>query len=293
MTSAVRVSIVIIFLNEERFLAAAIESVQSQTYCDWELLLVDDGSVDRSSDIARQYAAVRPDRVRYLEHPGHENQGMSASRNLGIQHARGEFIGFLDADDLYTPEKLQEQVSILESHPAAGFVCGSAQWWYGWTGDAADQGRDFVQRYKLPLDAVSRSPLLLLSYLADEWSSPCDMLVRRALVDRVGGYEPIFRGMYEDQAFHAKLSLHSDGYVSSRCWYRYRQHPDACTAVSHQSGKTQAARRAFLDWLDAYISRHAPRAAEARQEVKRLRFPYRYPRLSYWLKRLARASAHS
>ena len=81
------VSVVMPFLDGIRFLPEAIDSVVTQTYPEWELLLVDDGSTDGSSALARDYARGRPDRIRYLEHAGHANRGKSTSRNLGI--ARG------------------------------------------------------------------------------------------------------------------------------------------------------------------------------------------------------------
>src|SRR5215218_5812117 len=98
MSSESLVSVIIIFLDAERFIEEAIESVFAQTYDDWELLLVDDGSTDGDTRIALEYAEQNPGRVRYLQHPGHQNRGMSASRNLGIGSARGEYIAFLDAD---------------------------------------------------------------------------------------------------------------------------------------------------------------------------------------------------
>ena len=87
------VSAVIIFLNAERFLEEAIESVRAQTYTDWELLLVDDGSTDGSSGCARRHAAAEPGRIRYLDHPGHVNLGMSAARNLGSESAYSSLKG--------------------------------------------------------------------------------------------------------------------------------------------------------------------------------------------------------
>ena len=80
---------IMIFLDERRFIQEAIQSVLSQTYEHWELLLVDDGSRDGSSEIARRIATQYPAKVRYLEHTGHQNLGMSASRNLGVRHAKG------------------------------------------------------------------------------------------------------------------------------------------------------------------------------------------------------------
>src|SRR4051794_9610371 len=111
-----QVSAIIIFLNAERFIAEAIESVFAQTYDDWELLLVDDGSTDAGTTIARQCAERYPGRVRYLEHEGHRNRDMPATRNLGIRNAHGPYIAFLDADDVWLPHKLEQQVAILESH---------------------------------------------------------------------------------------------------------------------------------------------------------------------------------
>jgi glycosyltransferase involved in cell wall biosynthesis len=86
-----------IFLDAERFLAEAVESVLAQRGVTWELLLVDDGSTDAGTQRARSYVEADQGRVRYLEHPGHRNRGMSASRNLGIAAAEGELVA--DAPD--------------------------------------------------------------------------------------------------------------------------------------------------------------------------------------------------
>lgn len=88
-----------IFYQAERFFSEAVDSVLAQDFPDFELLLCDDGSTDGGTTLARDYAARRPERVRYLEHPGHANRGMSATRNLGLAHARGELIALIDADD--------------------------------------------------------------------------------------------------------------------------------------------------------------------------------------------------
>src|SRR4028118_1816749 len=144
MSNKPLVSAIIIFLNEERFLPEAIESVLAQTYENWELLLVDDGSTDGSTQIALNYAERHPGKVRYLEHPDHQNRAMSASRNLGIEHAKGEYIAFLDADDVWMAHKLEQQVSILEAHPEAAMLYGNRQEWHSWTGEPEDIHRDFV-----------------------------------------------------------------------------------------------------------------------------------------------------
>src|SRR6478672_466011 len=109
------VSSIIIFFNAEKFFEEAIESVLAQTYGNWELILADDGSTDGSTAIALRYAQQYPEKIRYVEHEGHQNCGMSATRNLGICHAKGEYIAFLDADDVWFPYKLEQQVEIMKS----------------------------------------------------------------------------------------------------------------------------------------------------------------------------------
>ena len=117
-----KVSVIIPVYNREQYVAEAIESVLAQTFQDIEIITIDDGSFDRSSEILAAYAKRYPKKIHYLEHEYHRNRGVSASRNLGILYAKGEYVAFLDADDLWCSEKLQRQVRILESHPNVGFV---------------------------------------------------------------------------------------------------------------------------------------------------------------------------
>ena len=138
------VSVIIIFLNAEKFIQEAIESVIAQTYGDWELLLVDDGSTDASTEIACSYAAKEPQRVHYLEHFNHQSKGISASRNLGIYYAKGNYIAFLDADDVWLPHKLERQVAIMEAQPQAVMVYGNTQYWYNWADKAEAIQEDYI-----------------------------------------------------------------------------------------------------------------------------------------------------
>src|SRR5690349_16532155 len=90
------VSIITAFWNAGRFIDDAISSVLGQTFQNWELLLVDDGSSDGSTDIALRYAAMQPRRICYLTHPERENRGTCASRNLGIRNGTAKYICILD-----------------------------------------------------------------------------------------------------------------------------------------------------------------------------------------------------
>ena len=258
MSATPLVSVVAIFLNAERFLDEAIRSVIAQSYPHWELLLVDDGSSDQSSAIARGYADRDPERVRYLEHPEHRNLGMSASRNLGLRNARGKYLALLDADDVWLPEKLHHQVSILEAHPDVAMVFGAPLYWFGWTGRTEDIERDYIIELKLATDRVYAPPSLLLPFLRRQNPTPCpsDVLVRRDRAESVGGFEAHFTGVnmvYEDQAFFSKLLLRFPVFASSQTWDRYRQHPESCYAVSKASGGREVARHYFLKWFRHYL----------------------------------------
>jgi glycosyltransferase involved in cell wall biosynthesis len=243
-----------IFLNAAPFLADAMGSVLAQTYDRWELLLVDDGSSDASTARARWAAAQAPGRIRYLEHAHHQNRGMSASRNLGLSRAHGRYIAFLDADDVWVPHTLAEQVARLESTPEAAMVYGPARWWYSWTGRPADGGRDGLQPLAFPPDRVIEPPQLLIRLLQHhQLYTPTGTLTRRTVIDRVGGFEPSFRGLYEDQVLLAKICLEAPVLQAQACWYHYRQHPASCCQVARRTGQNAAARLTFLHWLTAYV----------------------------------------
>jgi len=108
------ISIITPVYNVEKYIVEAIESVLRQTYSHWELILVDDGSTDKSTEICKKYA-LRDQRIKYYHK---QNGGQASARNLGIKNAMGYYITFLDSDDLYTEDKLAQHFIDLEEHPA-------------------------------------------------------------------------------------------------------------------------------------------------------------------------------
>lgn len=271
MSNPPRVSVVIIFLNAGRFLEEAVESVLAQTYRHWELLLVDDGSNDGSSELARRYASQDPSRIRYLEHAGHQNRGMSASRNLGIWSARGRYIAFLDADDYWLPEKLETHVAILDKHPEADMSYGSSKYWFSWTGHPNDVKRDYVPELKVQTQTSFAPPALLPLFLEGrtEIPCPCSVMVRTEAVKKVGGFEESFRGMYEDQAFYAKMCLSATILATGDCLAWYRQHPKSNYSTAISSGKTHTLHYNFLKWLVNYCREQNVKDAKVWQTLHR------------------------
>jgi glycosyltransferase involved in cell wall biosynthesis len=113
------VSVIIPCYNTAQYLGQAIESVLSQTFSDFELIVVDDGSTDNTKGVTQSFTDPR---IHYIQHP--QNRGLSAARNTGIRHSRGKYICFLDADDYFLPHKLEDQVNFLESQPDYGLIGG-------------------------------------------------------------------------------------------------------------------------------------------------------------------------
>jgi glycosyltransferase involved in cell wall biosynthesis len=278
MTEQQIVSCIIIFFNAgEVFFREAIQSILDQSYQEWELLLVDDGSTDKSTKVAKEYAAQLPGKVRYLEHEGHQNLGMSATRNLGLRHARGEYIAFLDADDVLLPNTLEEQITLLASHPDVAMVYGPLKMWYSWADNCEKNQHDYFLDLHIPTEVKIEPPDLFLRIIQRK-TSMAGMLIRRTIVDKIGGFEDRFRGLFEDQVFCAKVCLQFPVYVSSQCWYWYRQHPDSCTSIADKSQKEiDSARLTFLNWLEGYLASFQKDYPIAWRALQRELWSYRYP----------------
>jgi len=281
------VSVIVIFLNMEKFIQEAIDSVFDQIYDNWELLLVDDGSTDGSSQIALRCAEHYPGKVRYFEHACHENLGMSSSRNLGIRNAKGKYIAFLDADDVWLVHKLDQQVAILNSQPEAAMVYGAIELWHSWTKNPEDLQRDSLQKIGTEPNTLIRPPSLLSRFLGRKAITPCpsDVLVRREIVDGVGGFEESFRNLYEDQVFFAKVCLKAPVFVASECWDRHRQHPDSSSSLGRRTGEVHSFRPIFLSWVEQYLSQQGFKDTEVWNVVQRELWPYRHPTVSRLLGR--------
>jgi len=277
------VSVIMPVLNQEVWLGAAVDSVRSQRLTDWELLIVDDSSTDSSRAVAERYAAQDRERIRVLS-PTKGHRGAAAARNAAIAGARGRYIAFLDADDLYFREKLAEEVRMLDSAPEAAMLYGPSLWRW------QDGGRaDRVDRIGLAPGIVYRPPELAWRILLDkEGDIPCTcaVLIRRASVLEVGGFEEAFR-LYEDQTLWAKLFLSYGVLVSPRVHSIYRQHDQSVSAAAERDGEydrwaAHPAHHAFLEWMARRVEVAPTRDARLERALRRAFLPYRYP----WLARV-------
>lgn len=246
-----------IFLDPDlAFFREAIDSVLGQTFGDLELLLVDDGSTTASTAYARSVAAEQPDRVVYLEHAKHENRGTGPSRNVGVRHARGELVAFLDADDVWVPEALERQVQLLDDNPHAQMVVGGTRYWYSWA-DSPDQD-DYDQ--SVGPRGVVASPELAGDLLHQRIRTPSltATMARLAAVEQVGAFEDSFTSHYEDQAFHFKFFLEHPVLFHDEIIDLYRQHPNSTVATGLATGffhplAPSPARRQYRSFAARYL----------------------------------------
>lgn len=168
-----KVSIILPTFNRERFIGAAIESVLQQTFEDFELIIVDDGSTDRTPKIVSQY---RSEKVKYLWQP---NYGRSIARNNGLAAALGAYVSFLDSDDLYLPDKLALEVAFLDTFPEIGMVYTSAYC-------IDETGNRLEHKYKATASGWIYNEIAF--FLPVTVTLPT-VMARREVFDRVGGFD--------------------------------------------------------------------------------------------------------
>jgi hypothetical protein len=218
--SSPAVSVVMSVYNGQAFLAEAIESVLGQTYRDFEFVIIDDGSTDNTPDILAEYAS-RDARIRIHRHA---NKGRAESLNIGVSVAKGEYIARMDADDIALPDRLQEQMRFMASHPEVGLVGGAMEL-------ITADGRVFkTVRYPLE-DSAIRSVILEYSPFAHP-----TVIVRKEVVLASGGYRKALLDA-DDYDLWLRMSERTQLANLEKCVLRYRVHPDqvSITNMTHQT----------------------------------------------------------
>jgi glycosyltransferase involved in cell wall biosynthesis len=249
------VSVILPFLDEERFLAGAVASVRAQTDAAWELLLVDDGSTDMSAATADELAAGDPGRIRVLRHPGGGNRGLPASRNLGLSEAGASLVAFIDADDRWEPFKLAEQVALFRRDPELTMVCGPTLY------RPIGEGMPATLTPVL-VDAPQR---LGTGEFAAEMvrgtvtpPPPSNVMFRTTALRQAGGV-PAGDSLYEDQRTFIAVSLIGPVLVSDRTWSSYTVRPDSLYGSLADDWVTRLRQqRDFHQWILRWATRRGP-----------------------------------
>lgn len=204
-----QISVVIPAYNCDRYLRVAIDSVLAQAHCHFEVIVIDDGSTDRTAEVLQQYG----NQIRAVAQP---NQGVAVARNHGIALAQGKWVAFLDADDYFLPDKLAAQLAIAAAEPHLGIIHS------GWqrvsaTGELLTVVEPWHQVPQLTLESWLRwKPVL-----------PSAMLFRRDWLEKAGGFDPQFPPAEDTELVLRLAAMGCEATWLRRITVNYRQHPDS------------------------------------------------------------------
>jgi glycosyltransferase involved in cell wall biosynthesis len=238
------ISVIIPVYNGEKTIAKTIQSVLSQTFLEFELIIINDGSDDKTLEIVSNFKDNRIKVFSYL------NAGLAASRNRGFSHSVGEFIAFIDADDLWTPDKLESQLRALQKNPQAAVA-------YSWT-DLIDESDQFLRPGNHITENGNVYAKLLLTCFVVSGSNP---LIRRQAFIEVGGFDESLAAS-QDFDLYLRLAARYDYVAVPAPQVLYRISPNSMSTniPRHESTSLLVRERAFQqspESLPQHLKRHS------------------------------------
>jgi glycosyltransferase involved in cell wall biosynthesis len=217
-------SVVITAFNEGDLIIETVRSVQRQTFAFWEIILVDDGSSGRTQEVVA--SLVDEPGVRVVRQV---NQGVSAARNYGLKLARGRYVGFLDGDDLWYPDKAASHIAILETHPPVDLT-------FSWWRYVDEQGHDTGRRGKPDKKSIQLEDFIKQNFIG----SPSNVIGRREALFEAGLFDPNLLEM-ADMEFWFRVGRLREGNI--RCV------PEVLLDYRVRRGQlTKNWRRVLQDW---------------------------------------------
>lgn len=236
------VSVIMPAYNAAHYIGDSVATVLSQDHHRLELIIADDGSSDGTPELVEGLDA----RITVLRQ---RNAGPAAARNLGLQTAKGAFIAFLDADDLWAPQKLSMQLAFLQAHPEYGMVYGGFQRWFAGADGSFDA--PLPPAYAEGPDealVAAQSGWIYVPLLFDNIVHIITALVRREVIEPLGGFDPKLP-TGEDYDFWLRLSRHTQAAKLARTLAYYRIHK---TSITHKPRAENNEYRALKAALDAW-----------------------------------------
>lgn len=216
-----RVSVIIPAFNRIQYISETIGSVTSQTYSDVEIIVVDDGSSDGTYEKLCEFKEEGA--INLYTHEDRCNRGQSASLNLGLEKARGEYIAILDSDDLFHSEKLQKQVAFLRANPDIGLVYGMGQ--------GIDEEGKYLYDILAPDHVEPNDPNRVL--LDCYFLLPQNSLVRRSVFEQAGYFEESFRAAQDHDMLIRIAEITRMAFMPELLFY-YRRHGNSISANSQE-----------------------------------------------------------
>ena len=241
-----KVSVIIPVYNAEKYIAATLQSVLLQTYENFEILIVDDGSPDRSIETCQQFEDSRIKIIRQA------NRGLPGARNTGIRHASGDYLAFLDADDIWLPEKLNKHVQHLNNSPTVGIsFCYSA---------FINQQGNSTGLYQKPRKLYDITPSYVLC--RNPVGNGSAAVIRREVFEDIKFQDNLY-GKVEDYYFDERLRHAKADATDIECWlrisiqthWRHEGIPEALTLYRVNSGGLSANALTQLEALEKVIEK--------------------------------------
>ena len=229
------VSVIIPVFNGEKTISETIKSVLEQTLSDFELIVINDGSQDSTLDILTNIHDSR------LQVFSYKNAGVSASRNRGFSHSSGEFIAFLDTDDLWTTDKLEAQLKALQEHPQAAVA-------YSWTDHIDESGQFLSPACHLTVNGDVYARLLTGNFL----TNGSNALIRAQALTEIGGFDESLTHA-EDWDVWLKLAAryHFVAVPYPQILYRQSTNSASCNVSRMEAASLQVIERAYSQAADS------------------------------------------
>ncbi len=277
------VSIVASSYNFEKFIPYFIESVLRQTYPNWELIITDDCSTDRSMEVLKRYEAQDP-RIRVFQND--KNRHVSHTLNNSLRNAHGEYLCLMSCDDVFLPEKLSHDVAYMEQHTDIGVLYGQLQ-------QIDEYGS--IQKYSyVPPERFDQKALLRTMYLEGNACVSPGMFLRKSVADTVGYFHPLLR-MTQDYEYHVRLLFVTKPAFNAVPLIQYRRMSDNTNLSSTDDERTiNAEYNETFFILENYLKHIREYAVLKEVFPEVVRFGSEDNRsIPYYLGRLALTSPHS
>lgn len=224
--------------NGAGYLDEAIQSVINQNFINWELMIIDDGSTDNSFEIAGAYSA-KDERIQLLQHENKENRGVSASRNLGVERSKGQWIAFLDADDYWYENKLEEVHQVILKHDKLAIIYSSAD-----VLETAFSGTVKKDKYKSGFPGLLKNPFL--KTLGGLSSATPSVVMRKDVFEKAGGFNENFTFSEDTLLFHSAL-LYGDLYFIDQPLLNVRYHDSSTKSIAKREVMINARLHVYLE----------------------------------------------
>ena len=260
------ISVVVPCFNTAPYLPATLKSVEEQTFQDFEVLLVDDGSSDDTLAVLHAWAATDP---RFKVIALGRNQGIVAARNAALAVARGEYVALLDSDDVWTPDALAQRLAVARRYPSADVIATDFAWFeeelpatpVGRVGLGSRGARLFAPSF------ATGEPTLLMhpfeTYVSVQFAWVGATLVRRVAMTAIGNFEPTFK-IVEDTLLWSRLAQRGAFVFMPQITAYYRQRAGSLSDVGKGSGELRYLM--VLDWV-----KDRPEFAPHRAVIQRIR----------------------